>query len=141
HVIRSKADADRVLSEHASKMHWNFCDVAKIHDHGTELMTPREGLDGCSNGNSTSCQKILAMPLDSSPLPTPRTAPAKPMPPPANGKPDGTPPVTVIPINSRQANTATEGPALPVLSPAEGMAVDPINQGKETQTWSVKRPQ
>src|SRR5262249_50639548 len=69
HVIRSQADASRVMAEHASKMQLNLCEIAKIHDHGLELMTPRERPNAC---NDASCQKILSLPLDSSP-PMPAT--------------------------------------------------------------------
>ncbi len=80
HVIRSKFDADRVLAEHAGKMDWNLCNVAKVHEHGTEFMQPRDRNGGaCGDAEPTSSQKILSMPIDAMPLQAPQVAPPQPV--------------------------------------------------------------
>jgi hypothetical protein len=148
HVIRSKFDADRVLAEHASKMKWNLCDVAKIHEHGTELMQPREGSGACNDADPSASQKILSMPIDAVPLQAPQPVPVKP----ATGGPTSSKTIIMRPsVKQAQATEASsparqattpEGPTLPILAAPEATppASEPSNQGKESQSWSVTRP-
>jgi type II secretion system protein D len=136
HIIRTPADAQRLLAEQSSKFTGNFCDVARMHGHGIESMMPSGGPVELSS----PAQQALTMPIaapeqpQGTPLPQPRTAPqASPMPqlPAAQIGP-----VTQSAATRQGSSVANNGQVL--LAPAASTTNS--TTGKESQTWSVARP-
>jgi type II secretory pathway component GspD/PulD (secretin) len=118
-IVRTKADADRILCEESARMDWVLGDVLRAH--GTVGMEPvvqaskgncgggggGSGVDGCVPLPSVLPQPPIAVPPQTLPPP-----PGEPVSPPKPGPP--------IP-NQTKAPTAVPAPALapaPVLAPA-----------------------
>jgi type II secretion system protein D len=104
HIIRSQADADRIIAQETVKMNWIMQDVAAIHTHGVEKFSPPGGT-------------VPAGLLD----PNLVLPPAQPMPPVQPGtkaNPKGAPAA-----NNVSANTPVTAPSNP------GSAVQPAQAG------------
>src|SRR5262249_47210931 len=84
HVIRNKADAERVLAEEARKMDWILPDVLKIHgNHGLDVSTGSGLL--ATPGGLMAPGLPAGSPLEQLPQPGPRTVvPPPPTPLPGN---------------------------------------------------------
>ncbi|MCX7700908.1 MAG: hypothetical protein N2039_08525, partial [Gemmataceae bacterium] len=145
-ILRSPADRARVLGEQAAKMHWNECDVARIHGHGLREVLPALNTEGM-DASATPVEKVLSgaagttdpNPLNqipgtsgdsSAPLPPPQTAPTTPSAPTPNAPSvPGTPSVPTSPSGPGVPG----GPSIPSV-PSTPLPAEPSPQRPETST-------
>jgi general secretion pathway protein D len=153
HIVRSQADADRILCEEARRISWILSDVKKIHaspglapqnlpDITAPLVVPTHpslAIDGTI---------VPGMPANPMPISPPATQPVTPPvtpsvtpPPPPPGIDPPAPPPVVTPATALMG--LSSGPALP--PPENRGAMDPPPTepppGKETRQWRIQRSQ
>jgi hypothetical protein len=151
HIVRSRFDADRILSEEARRMDWVVGDVLRIQ--GTSGMEPilppptpgNAGLGLPGGGGScppaSNAGSVVIPPLPSTHLPPPNDAPApRRLPPPSDQSQQGssgnpaTPLTQNPPAPPANFDGLPAGPAtLPTVQPAQG-AVAPASTNPLPQT-------
>lgn len=136
-ILRSPVDRARVLGEHANKMHWNECDVAKMHGHGLREVIPALRGD-CADGAVTPVEKVLsgaAQTTDPNPLNLLPGAPGNataPLPPPPSA------PNTPAPAEPSPRKPETSGHSPPAAGVVQNV-MTMSSQGMEVKRWSANR--
>ena len=137
HVLRNRADTERLLGEEAARMKWNLNKIAQTHGHGIEAMLPPPAIPPGPLGVT-----ITGVPTAATPLAAPRPVADCP-PPPSNPAPAPAPGVIVpVPANpqdqsqSRQAAPANDGPFLQTSAQTPAPSTNP---GKGVPPWSAPR--
>jgi type II secretion system protein D len=165
HVVRSRADADRVLAEESRRMDYILEDVVRTHGlSGMEPVlhpnayAPLPGKGGV-DGNLLSplmqppmpAERLLGtppLPYGPETLPPPRVAPPsgapETLPPPRGGPPGGAQgPVVPVPdaVQSVSAPSVGAAPPAPPLPIVAENAVAPPEPKKEPERWRLFRKQ
>jgi type II secretory pathway component GspD/PulD (secretin) len=150
HIVRCRADAERVLALEAQRMDWLPREVAKVHgaENLTTVLPPRlqpgaGGIGGAGGGaaGDCGCQGGPITGLSGPALPytstTPAAAPAPksvlPPPTPVGPAPTNLPPGTPPATSSITTPPAPVGPA--AVSPAPQGSGAPSYQGRDVQSW------
>jgi type II secretion system protein D len=165
HIVRSRADADRVLAEESRRMDYILEDV--VRTHGLSGMEPvlhpnayaplpgKGGVDGCLPSPlmqpSMPVDRLLGtppLPYGPESLPPPRVAPPggapETLPPPRGGPPGGAQgPVVPVPdaVQSVSAPSVGAAPPAPPLPIVAENAVAPPEPKKEPERWRLFRKQ
>jgi general secretion pathway protein D len=135
HVIRNKADADRIINEEIARTKMNLGKIAQVHGHGIDAMLPPPSVTPGQLGVT-----ISGTPTAATPLAVPR--PVADVPPPAAPAPGG--PVIPMPLpgprpdqsQSQQTAPVDGGPFLQTSAQTPAPLTNP---GKESKSWSVPR--
>jgi type II secretion system protein D len=124
HIIRSPADAHRILAEEANRIDWILGDVKKIHgDPGLDNLFPHSAGGGVGGPDCPSIGPALPVP-GTIPLPAPRPVPPQPGTAPGVSVPA---PAVPGPSGSGNSPSAGIGPALPAapVRPPDALATTP----------------
>jgi type II secretion system protein D len=138
-ILRSASERARILGEQASRMHWNQCDVARIHGNGLRQLIP--ALNGeAVEGTATTVEKVLSGPDVMSHEPNP----LKLVPGATDESSRGVlPPPQTIPSTPKPAEPSTQQPETSQNSGSSQGAVQNVTmttpQGTEVRRWSVNR--
>jgi hypothetical protein len=138
-ILRSASERARVLGEHAARMHWNECDVARIHGNGLRQLIPALSGDADAE-HTTTVEKVLSgadvqghepNPLKLVPGATDQP-PSTPLPPPKSS--------SSVP---QPADPSPQKPETSQLLPSVQGAVRNVTMttpdGTEVRRWSVQR--
>jgi general secretion pathway protein D len=160
HIVRSRLEADQILSEEARRMDWILGNVVRTHGTtGLEPILPLPSTDprrgGDSEGNCPlpSAGAPVAVPMQQPELaPAPKPLPAAPnlppMPPATGAVPPSTTPPAAAPVSPAPATAPAAAPVstaplpapVPPASsqpPMNGTATTAVPQGKESQRWQL----